>query len=229
MKCLLCAFQTQSNLSLYEQYSQGPLLDGLYWTKWYNNQSLDSGDQSFIYYENMLLGVPRMRQIKIMNNSCKVHKDFSDEIFGCFDVYIDKKEDDLNFGLINGTAWDVNRFLHRITLGLQWDLRTTAICSSPSTGGPTTQRKKSKVLPTGACWPHTVERDTTMTWVAPKRRAPSYCRNWWTTCGSTEEPEQPLLTSPLTTQTSTCSVSSGKEQRWPSQCYPLVYTHALID
>lgn len=91
---------------LYEckQYAQGPLLDGLYWTKWYNNQSLNSGDQSFIYYENMLLGVPRMRQIKIMNNSCNVHDDFKDEIMGCFDVYNEKKEDDFSFGLINGTA-----------------------------------------------------------------------------------------------------------------------------
>ncbi|XP_029306051.1 LOW QUALITY PROTEIN: polycystic kidney disease 2-like 1 protein [Cottoperca gobio] len=98
-------FQSISTMGDFWTYSQGPLLDGLYWTKWYNNKSLDSGDQSFIYYENMLLGVPRMRQIKIMNNSCKVHKDFIDEITGCFDVYNDKKEDELNFGLINGTAW----------------------------------------------------------------------------------------------------------------------------
>ncbi|KAK9541858.1 hypothetical protein VZT92_001876 [Zoarces viviparus] len=98
-------FQSIGTMGDFWTYAQGPLLDGLYWTKWYNNQSLDRGNQSFIYYENMLLGVPRMRQIKIMNNSCKVHKDFEDEITGCFDVYNDKKEDDLSFGLINGTAW----------------------------------------------------------------------------------------------------------------------------
>ncbi|XP_071337506.1 polycystin-2-like protein 1 [Trachinotus anak] len=98
-------FQSISTMANFWTYAQGPLLDGLYWTKWYNNQSLDSGDQSFIYYENMLLGVPRMRQIKIKNNSCKVHDDFQDEITGCFDVYNEKKEEDLSFGLINGTAW----------------------------------------------------------------------------------------------------------------------------
>lgn len=93
-------------LLLYDlkQFAQGPLLDGLYWTKWYNNRSLDTGDQSFIYYENMLLGVPRMRQIKIVNNSCNVHEDFKDEIFGCFDVYNEAKEERFDFGLINGTA-----------------------------------------------------------------------------------------------------------------------------
>lgn len=91
-------------LPLFEQYAQGPMLDGLYWTKWYNDQSLQNGDNSFIYYENMLLGVPRMRQIKVMNNSCKVHKDFRNEISGCFDVYNEKKEDEVDFGLVNGTA-----------------------------------------------------------------------------------------------------------------------------
>ncbi|XP_061693168.1 polycystin-2-like protein 1 [Syngnathoides biaculeatus] len=98
-------FQSISTMGDFWTFAQEPLLDGLYWTKWYNNQTLDSGDQSFIYYENMLLGVPRMRQIKIKNNSCKVHKDFQDEITGCYDVYTEKKEDDLNFGLLNGTAW----------------------------------------------------------------------------------------------------------------------------
>ncbi|TNN34612.1 Polycystic kidney disease 2-like 1 protein [Liparis tanakae] len=98
-------FQSIGTMADFWIYAQGPLLDGLYWTKWYNNRSLDRGKHSFIYYENMLLGVPRMRQIKIVNNSCTVHKDFEDEITGCFDVYNDKKEDDLSFGLVNGTAW----------------------------------------------------------------------------------------------------------------------------
>ncbi|XP_050982365.1 polycystic kidney disease 2-like 1 protein [Labeo rohita] len=86
-------------------YMEGPLLDSLYWTKWYNDEPLPNGNQSFIYYENMLLGVPRVRQLKVKNNSCKVHKDFQQEITDCFDVYSDKKEDDSVFGLINGTAW----------------------------------------------------------------------------------------------------------------------------
>ncbi|XP_058507894.1 polycystin-2-like protein 1 [Solea solea] len=98
-------FQSIGTMTDFWIYAQGPLLDGLYWTKWYNNQSLESGERSFIYYENMLLGVPRVRQIKIKNNSCKVHTDFAEEITGCFDVYNEKKENDLGFGLINGTAW----------------------------------------------------------------------------------------------------------------------------
>lgn len=81
-----------------------PLLDSLYWTKWYNDEPLPNENQSFIYYENLLLGVPRIRQIKVKNNSCTVHPDFKREISDCFDVYSEKKEDDSRFGLINGTA-----------------------------------------------------------------------------------------------------------------------------
>ncbi|KAM6916243.1 polycystin-2-like protein 1 [Xenentodon cancila] len=117
-------FQSISTMADFWTYAQGPLLDGLYWTKWYNNQSVDSGDQSFIYYENMLLGVPRMRQIKIKNNSCKVHQDFKDEIMGCFDVYNEKKEDDVSFGLINGTAWTYHTE-KEITGSSYWGLLTT--------------------------------------------------------------------------------------------------------
>lgn len=172
----------------------------------------------------MLLGVPRMRQIRIKNNSCKVHKDFQDEIMGCFDVYNEKKEDDLSFGLINGTAWAAHCFHCRVTLGVLFDTRIAArlsirafswamfVLSCSSAAGPTTQRKTSRVPLTGACWPPTVEQDTIRTWVKPRRRAPSYWQNWWTTFGLTEEPEQSSSTSPLITQTSTCSVSSGKEQ-----------------
>ncbi|XP_028324033.1 polycystic kidney disease 2-like 1 protein [Gouania willdenowi] len=117
-------FQTIGTMADFWSYAQGPLLDSLYWTKWYNNQSLDTGDQSFIYYENMLLGVPRMRQIKIKNNSCKVHADFQDEISGCFDVYNEKKEEDLSFGLINGSAWTYHTE-KEIKGSSHWGLLTT--------------------------------------------------------------------------------------------------------
>ncbi|KAG9344332.1 hypothetical protein JZ751_011001, partial [Albula glossodonta] len=106
----------------------GPLLDGLYWTKWYNNQSLpsttQSNGQSFIFYENLLLGVPRIRQLKVTNNSCKVHKDFRQNITGCFDVYSNQKEDTFVFGLINGTAWKYHTE-KEIKGSAHWGLLTT--------------------------------------------------------------------------------------------------------
>ncbi|XP_053358417.1 polycystic kidney disease 2-like 1 protein [Clarias gariepinus] len=99
------SFESIGTMEDFWTYTEGPLIDGLYWTTWYNDQPLDTGLHSFIYYENMLLGVPRIRQIKVKNNSCKVPTDFSTEIADCFDVYNTQKEDASAFGLVNGTAW----------------------------------------------------------------------------------------------------------------------------
>ncbi|NXA08052.1 PK2L1 protein, partial [Sapayoa aenigma] len=100
------SFQSISSMADFWVYAQGPLLDNLYWTKWYNNKSLAAhSTQSYIYYENLLLGVPRMRQLKVKNNSCVVHDDFKEEISGCYDVYSEDKEERVSFGLLNGTAW----------------------------------------------------------------------------------------------------------------------------
>ncbi|KAF7219597.1 polycystin-2-like protein 1 [Nothobranchius furzeri] len=118
------AFQSIGTMADFWTFAQGPLLDGLYWTKWYNDQSLDSGNQSFIYYENMLLGVPRVRQIKIKNNSCIIPQDFVKEISGCYGVYNEKKEDDIGFGLINGTAWTYHTE-QQIKGSSYWGLLTT--------------------------------------------------------------------------------------------------------
>ncbi|XP_012873128.1 PREDICTED: polycystic kidney disease 2-like 1 protein [Dipodomys ordii] len=99
------SFQTISSMADFWDFAQGPLLDSLYWTKWYNNQSLGHGSHSFIYYENLLLGAPRLRQLRVRNDSCVVHEDFREDIFSCYDVYSPDKEEQLPFGSVNGTAW----------------------------------------------------------------------------------------------------------------------------
>ncbi|XP_072595869.1 polycystin-2-like protein 1 isoform X3 [Vulpes vulpes] len=99
------SFQAISSMADFWDFAQGPLLDSLYWTKWYNNQSLGHGSHSFIYYENLLLGVPRLRQLRVRNDSCVVHEDFREDILSCYDVYSPDKEEQLPFGPLNGTAW----------------------------------------------------------------------------------------------------------------------------
>ncbi|XP_032986634.1 polycystic kidney disease 2-like 1 protein isoform X2 [Rhinolophus ferrumequinum] len=99
------SFQAISSMVDFWDFAQGPLLDSLYWTKWYNNQSLGRGSHSFIYYENLLLGVPRLRQLRVRNDSCVVHEDFREDILSCYDIYSPDKEEQLPFGPLNGTAW----------------------------------------------------------------------------------------------------------------------------
>lgn len=85
------------------QYTEGPFLNGMYWEVWYNNKSLPE-NQTLIYYENLLLGVPRLRQVKVLNESCPVHEELKDEVYDCYGVYAAAYEDKKSFGLKNGTA-----------------------------------------------------------------------------------------------------------------------------
>uniref|UniRef100_A0A8B9R2X3 Polycystin-2 n=1 Tax=Anas platyrhynchos TaxID=8839 RepID=A0A8B9R2X3_ANAPL len=97
-------FKTLSTMDDFWKFTEGPLLDGLYWDMWYNNKTM-AENKSFIYYENLLLGVPRIRQLKVRNGSCSIPEDLKDEIKDCYDVYSVANEDTAPFGLRNGTAW----------------------------------------------------------------------------------------------------------------------------
>ena len=85
------------------QFSEGPLMDGLYWETWYNNRTVAEDDLGYIFYENKLLGVPRIRQLKVRNDSCTVHDDFKDDIKTCFDAYAESIEDKTQIKRDNGT------------------------------------------------------------------------------------------------------------------------------
>lgn len=97
-------FKTLSTMEDFWKFTEGPFLNGMYWEFWYNNKSLPE-NQSLIYYENLLLGVPRLRQLRVRNESCSVHKDLRDEVYECYNIYSPANEDKAPFGLKNGTAW----------------------------------------------------------------------------------------------------------------------------
>ncbi|KAM9363379.1 polycystin-2 [Symphorus nematophorus] len=97
-------FRSLSTMEDFWKFTEGPFLNGMYWEVWYNNQSLPE-NHSLIYYENLLLGVPRLRQIKVHNESCSVHEDLRGEVQDCFNMYTPTNEDTTSFGPKNGTAW----------------------------------------------------------------------------------------------------------------------------
>ncbi|XP_042324484.1 polycystin-2 isoform X2 [Sceloporus undulatus] len=97
-------FKTLSTMEDFWKFAEGPLLDGLYWEMWYNNKTVTE-NRSFVYHENLLLGVPRLRQLKVRNGSCSIPEDLQDEIKDCYNVYSVGNEDTAPFGLRNGTAW----------------------------------------------------------------------------------------------------------------------------
>ncbi|XP_059408751.1 polycystin-2-like isoform X2 [Carassius carassius] len=106
-------FKTLSTMEDFWKFTEGPFLDGMYWELWYNGKSLPE-NQSLIYYENLLLGVPRLRQLKVHNESCSVHEDLRDEVYDCYSVYSPANEYKSPFGPKNGTAW---RYSEESSLG----------------------------------------------------------------------------------------------------------------
>ncbi|XP_060913704.1 polycystin-2 isoform X1 [Labrus mixtus] len=97
-------FRSLSTMEDFWKFTEGPFLNGMYWEVWYNNKSLPE-NQSLIYYENLLLGVPRLRQVKVRNESCSVHEDLRDKIQDCYNLYTPSNEDTSSFGPKSGTAW----------------------------------------------------------------------------------------------------------------------------
>ena len=82
----------------------GPLLSSLFWESWYNGRNLTGEEQGYIFYENKLQGLARIRQVRVRNDSCEIHTDFRDTIHGCFASYSSVAVSTDSYGLANGTA-----------------------------------------------------------------------------------------------------------------------------
>ncbi|XP_061130484.1 polycystin-2 [Syngnathus typhle] len=96
-------FRSLSTMEDFWKYTEGPFLNNMYWEAWYNASRPEN--PTHIFYENLLLGVPRLRQVKVRNESCSVHEDLRDQVRDCYNVYTRANEDTAPFGPGNGTAW----------------------------------------------------------------------------------------------------------------------------
>ncbi|XP_014651282.1 PREDICTED: polycystic kidney disease 2-like 2 protein [Ceratotherium simum simum] len=99
-------FKSIRSITDFWKFMEGPLLEGLYWDSWYNNQKLyNLKNSNRIYYENILLGVPQVRQLKVRNNTCKIYSSFQSLMSECYDKYTSANEDLSEFGLKDDTEW----------------------------------------------------------------------------------------------------------------------------
>lgn len=101
-------FRGSTQVMDFWRFTENVMLDGLYWEYWYDAEKTDTeSDDRNILYENRMLGVPRMRQVRVRNDSCIVPEDFQSAIRQCFDIYSINAEDKEPFGIgKNGTAWE---------------------------------------------------------------------------------------------------------------------------
>ncbi|CAF1164955.1 unnamed protein product [Rotaria sordida] len=91
---------------------QGPIYSRLYNID--NTElNISKTDYGYIYNENKILGVARLRQVRIKPNSCKLHKEFAKRNFTqkCYAEYTIDKEDQDSFGnnslnIFTSDAWN---------------------------------------------------------------------------------------------------------------------------
>lgn len=60
----------------------------------YNGEPLTTYEAGFVLEDSMMLGIPRLRTLKVKNNSCEVPSDFADDIYDCFAAYAPDKQDE---------------------------------------------------------------------------------------------------------------------------------------
>ena len=86
------------------QFLKGPLLDGLYVEEDFNGKALPAEDLGYLYHVNKLLGVPRIRQVRVRPHTCNIMDAFKDKITDCYAGFSQKTEQRTSFGLGNGSA-----------------------------------------------------------------------------------------------------------------------------
>ncbi|VDN98329.1 unnamed protein product [Rodentolepis nana] len=96
---------TVNSIDDYWKVLRGPLLDVLYDDVWYNEAKIASDDSYFIGYESLRLGLIRIRQQRMGNQSCSIPKDFAQQITTCYGTYRIGLEETSPFGPANSTAW----------------------------------------------------------------------------------------------------------------------------
>ncbi|XP_023018809.2 polycystin-2-like protein 1 isoform X2 [Leptinotarsa decemlineata] len=85
-------------------YAEGHMMDSFYWEATYSTEQADE-NAMHILQENRVLGVPRIRQVRVRNDSCVVHEYFRRLFLNCYDMYSDDAVDKETFGLGKKTAW----------------------------------------------------------------------------------------------------------------------------
>lgn len=79
-------------------------MENLYWEITPYGRNLTDEELGYIFYENKLQGVARLRQVKVRNNSCTVQEDFKNIITSCYSVYSSASQMKETFGA-NGAEW----------------------------------------------------------------------------------------------------------------------------
>jgi polycystin 2 len=83
-----------------------PFLNGLYFDTWYDGTSTSAANLGYIFYQNKLLGPPRIMQVRVKDNSCKIGSQAAKIMTNCASSYFDwaMSKDTWGYGLNLSTS-----------------------------------------------------------------------------------------------------------------------------
>ncbi|RTG82257.1 uncharacterized protein DC041_0002670 [Schistosoma bovis] len=84
------AFQNIHDHTAMWNYINGQLLNSLYWDAWYNRLNVSFNEKDFIAHDNKVLGVARLRQLRVDPSQCDIPKQMRGVIEKCYPAYSTK-------------------------------------------------------------------------------------------------------------------------------------------
>ncbi|KAL3319446.1 Polycystic kidney disease 2-like 1 [Cichlidogyrus casuarinus] len=81
-----------------------PFADMIHQDQWYSGQPFSPQQMHYFNMESKLLGLVRLRQVRMDASGCVVPADFASEIPKCFPIYSIDQESTQSFGLNDSTA-----------------------------------------------------------------------------------------------------------------------------
>ncbi|XP_015781741.1 polycystic kidney disease 2-like 1 protein isoform X2 [Tetranychus urticae] len=98
------SFRAATTMDQFWKFSEEVLIDNLYWDHWYNTNK--TATETSILYENYLITSPHLRQLRVRNDSCEVHKDFRKAIHTCYNAYAEYLEERDELANSTGFQWE---------------------------------------------------------------------------------------------------------------------------
>nr|CAH7754799.1 unnamed protein product [Callosobruchus chinensis] len=86
-------------------YIENHFIPSIFWEYTYDNENMKDENAMNVIYDNRVLGVPRLRQVRVRNDSCKVHNYFRSNFTSCYGTYKPSHTDKADFGPGGSTAW----------------------------------------------------------------------------------------------------------------------------
>nr|CAI5850527.1 unnamed protein product [Callosobruchus analis] len=87
------------------KYIENHFIPSIFWEYTYDKEYMRDENAMNVIYDNRVLGVPRLRQVRVRNDSCTIHPYFRNNITSCYSTYKPSHVDKSDFGPGWPTAW----------------------------------------------------------------------------------------------------------------------------